>query len=189
MHLMHTWRIWDCVKKTSIRKIDKSHNCRTFNPRSATSGMKVHRRSLHHGTGMAVWKTQELLVRTMQYLYDGMMSCARYYVWEKNVVSLGPVANKWRLFKQLKTILMLIVMKFERGFNIEVQCSIWCVLSSIVNTAVQAGLLYTIRGTLGYNPQQAYLVFQTQFGRFAAQPVAAKAILEQIRTLRAAFKY
>lgn len=159
---MHTWRIWDCVKKKSIRKIDKSHNCRTFNPRSATSGMKVHRRSLHHGTGMAVWKTQELLVRTMQYLYDGMVGVHKVLCLGKTLVaSLGPVADKWRLFKHLNTLLMLIVMKLERGFNIEVRCSICCVLSSIVNTAVEAGLLYTICGTLGYNPQQGYLESST----------------------------
>ncbi len=67
----------------------------------------------------------------MRYLYDGMVGVHTVLCVVKQLVaSVGPVADKSTFCKQLKLLLMLMVIKLERGFNIEVQCSICCVLSS-----------------------------------------------------------
>ena len=47
-HIRKNWT----KQSQDVRKMQRSQSCLTLSPRSATSGINVQRRSLHHGTGM-----------------------------------------------------------------------------------------------------------------------------------------
>ena len=52
---IHIGKNWT-KQSQDVKKMQRSQSCLTLSPRSATSGINVHRRSLHHGTGMvAQW--------------------------------------------------------------------------------------------------------------------------------------